>query len=84
MIEDEMLYLTNIDLELFFENYEVINPTYLGGWKFKQVDFLFKKYIDKWIERKNRATIEGNKPQRQLSKLMLNSLYRKVWNSIKR
>lgn len=30
------LCLTNIDLELFFENYEVWNLTYHSGWKFRQ------------------------------------------------
>ena len=37
----------------------------------------FKEYIDKWISRKNNATIEKNYGQRTLAKLMLNSLYGK-------
>lgn len=37
---------------------------------------IFKDYIDKWIARKNEATLSGNGGQRQLAKLMLNSLYR--------
>lgn len=75
--EDITLTLTNIDLELFFEHYNVYNVEYLGGWKFKSTTGLFKDYIDKWVEVKNKATVEGNKGLRQLAKLMLNALYGK-------
>ena len=71
------LVLTSVDLELFFEHYNVYNLSFVEGWKFKSVNGLFTEYIDKWITRKNRATIEGNKGQRTLAKLMLNSLYGK-------
>jgi len=70
------LVLTNIDLELFFEHYNVYELEFVCGWKFKSLQGIFKDYIDKWITRKNNATIEGNKAQRTLAKLMLNSLYR--------
>lgn len=70
------LVLTNIDLKLFFENYDVEVESYKGGWKFRSLSGIFNKYIDKWIERKNKATIEENSGQRTLAKLMLNSLYR--------
>lgn len=52
------LVLTNIDLKLFFEHYEVTDLTYECGWKFKSLQGIFKDYIDKWITRKNNATIE--------------------------
>ena len=55
------LVLTNIDLDLFFEHYNVYDITYNGGWAFREINGLFDKYIDKWIERKNKATIEKNK-----------------------
>ena len=71
------LVLSNIDLDLFLEHYNVYELEYIRGYKFKGMYGLFDKYIDKWIERKNKATIEGNKGQRALSKLMLNSLYGK-------
>lgn len=71
------LALTNVDLKLFFEQYDVINPKYISGWKFKAKEGIFKEYIDKWIGRKIKASKEGNKGQRSLSKLMLNSLYGK-------
>lgn len=71
------LTLTNIDLKLFLEHYNVYNLKYIEGWKFKSVNGLFKEYIDKWISIKNQATISGNLGQRTLAKLQLNSLYGK-------
>lgn len=76
------LTLTNIDLKLFFEQYNVYDLKYECGWKFKSITGIFKKYIDKWISVKNKATIEGNKGQRTLAKLMLNSLYGKFATSM--
>lgn len=71
------LYLTNVDLELFFDNYEVTNLLYNNGYKFKSTDKAFKKYIDYWIGVKVQATIDGNAGLRTIAKLMLNSLYGK-------
>lgn len=76
------LTLTNVDLKLFLENYNVYNIKYIEGWKFKSINGLFTEYIDKWIAKKNQATIEGNSGQRTLAKLMLNSLYGKFATSI--
>lgn len=77
-----ILTLTNIDLKLFFEQYNVYDLEYYYGWKFKSKYGMFNNYIDKWITRKNNATIEGNKGQRTLAKLMLNSLYGKFATSL--
>ena len=71
------LTLTNVDLELFFEQYDVYDLKYHCGWKFKAMHGLFTSYIDKWIKVKNDATISGNKGLRQVAKIMLNSLYGK-------
>ena len=76
------LVLTSVDLKLFLEQYDVINLKYICGWKFKQKEGIFDEYIDKWIERKIKATKEGNKGQRTLAKLMLNSLYGKFATSL--
>lgn len=76
------LVLTNIDLKLFLEQYNVYDLEYVCGWKFKGMNGIFTNYIDKWITRKNKATIEGNKGQRTLAKLMLNSLYGKFATSL--
>lgn len=71
------LTLTNVDLDLFFEQYDVYDLKYHCGWKFKAMHGLFTSYIDKWIEVKNNATKTGNKGLRQVAKIMLNSLYGK-------
>lgn len=76
------LVLTSIDLKLFFEQYDVYELKYICGWKFKGIRGIFDNYIDKWITRKNEATISGNKGQRTLAKLMLNSLYGKFATSL--
>lgn len=76
------LCLTNVDLQLFFEHYNVYDLEYVSGWKFKSLQGIFKDYIDKWITRKIEATKEGNKGQRTLAKLMLNSLYGKFATSL--
>ena len=76
------LVLTNVDLKLFFEQYDVYDLEYVCGWKFKAIQGIFKDYIDKWITRKNKATLEGNKGQRTLAKLMLNALYGKFATSL--
>ncbi len=71
------LTLTNVDLELFLEQYNVYELEYISGWKFKAMHGLFTQYIDKWITIKNEATISGNKGMRQVAKICLNSLYGK-------
>lgn len=69
------LTLTNPDLELFFEQYDVNVIEYHGGWKFKKAKGIFTEYINYWTEQKIKAKKEGNRPQYLLSKLYLNSLY---------
>ena len=78
----KVLTMTNIDLELFFENYEIIGKIeYLSGWKFKCMNGIFEKYIDTWINIKNFATIKNIPALRQTAKLMLNALYGKLATS---
>ncbi len=67
------LYVTNVDLELIQEHYNLYNVKYLGGWKFRQKIGIFKEFIDKWMYIK--TTSSG--ALKQLAKLMLNSLYGK-------
>ena len=76
------LTLTNIDLKLFLEQYNVYYLNYVEGWKFKSMKGLFTDYIDKWISKKIQATIDKNKGLRTTSKLMLNSLYGKYATSL--
>lgn len=75
---DVTMCLTSVDLELFFEHYEVYNPVYHSGWKFKGAKGLFTPYIDKWMKIKIESTKNGNKSMRTLSKLMLNASYGKM------
>lgn len=75
--EDVVMILTNVDLALFLDHYDVTNLEYISGWKWKSSDQLFREYIDKWNAVKVEATKEGNKPRRTLAKLQLNSLYGK-------
>lgn len=67
------LYVSNIDLELIKEHYDLFDLEYIGGWKFRQKTGLFNEYIDYWAEVKknNKGAV------RLLAKLMLNSLYGK-------
>lgn len=67
------LYLTNVDLELIQEHYELYNVEYIDGFKFREKTGLFEDFIDKWTYVKTHE--EGAK--KQLAKLMLNSLYGK-------
>lgn len=72
------LTLTNPDLELFFEQYDVFDIQWNGGYKFKSATGLFKDYIDYWSEQKIKSKKEGNKAQYLISKLFMNSLYGKL------
>ena len=71
------LTLTNIDLELFFEHYDVDVIEYHGGWKFRSIKGLFSGYIDYWSSQKIQAKKDKNDALYRISKLMLNSLYGK-------
>ena len=75
--EEVTMCLTSVDLELFFEHYNVYNIEYHNGWKFKSTMGLFTEYIDKWTAVKIESTRNGNKAMRTLAKLMLNALYGK-------
>lgn len=74
------LTLTSVDLELFFEHYDVDCLEYVGGYMFKENANLFRGYIDYWAEIKANSTGGA----RQLAKLMLNSLYGKFATNPKR
>ena len=65
--------LTSVDLALLLDHYDVSSLRYINGFKFKGVKGLFKDYIDYWMHIKE--TTKG--AERQLAKLMLNSLYGK-------
>ena len=80
--EEVTICLNSVDMELFFDHYNVYNPVYHSGWMFKASTGMFDKYIDKWTANKIKATKEGNKGLRYISKLFLNSLYGKFGTDI--
>ena len=67
------LYVTNVDLELIKEHYDLYDLKYLEGWKFRAKKGMFNKYIERWafVKETNTGAL------RELAKLMLNSLYGK-------
>lgn len=71
------LHVTNVDLHLLLEQYDITELDYIDGYKFKASKLLFRDYIDKWMAVKQQASIEGNGGMRTLAKLMLNSFYGK-------
>ncbi|MBR4431868.1 MAG: hypothetical protein IKS76_01560 [Paludibacteraceae bacterium] len=73
-LEQEDLWLTNKDLELFFEHYNVDNIEYVDGYMFHAKMGMFNDYIDYWYEEKKQAGREGNKGKRQIAKLFLNNI----------
>ena len=75
--EEVTLCLNSVDLELFFQQYDVYNTEYLSGWKFKASVGMFDKYIDKWMANKIKAKKEHNPGMTFISKRFLNSLYGK-------
>ena len=70
-----VLWLSKPDLELFLEHYDIFFIKYLEGYKFKQSNQLFKKYIDYWYNEKNEGKRTGDPTRTLHAKLMLNSLY---------
>lgn len=68
---------SNVDFELYSEQYDFKVHEWLGGYWFKSNDLQFRDYIDYWMGVKVKAGEEGNNGLRTLAKLMLNSLYGK-------
>lgn len=77
--EDVTLVLTSVDMVLFFKHYDVDleNIDWEGGWKFRSSNAMFKSYVDKWMDVKERASVEENSGLRTIAKLMMNALYGK-------
>lgn len=75
------LWLTSVDMEIFFEHYNPYFITFHDGYMFRSTHDAFKPYIDKWMEVKIESTKNDNKAMRTLAKLMLNALYGKFGTS---
>lgn len=70
-------YVTNVDLALIFEQYDVHYIEYHHGWKYKGSRDLFASFIDDAMDEKVRAAQEGNEGMRYIAKLKMNSSYGK-------
>lgn len=70
---DLELHLTNIDLKLMYEHYDIIEIAFIDGWKFRSKIGMFDEYIFKWYAVKENST----GAIKQLAKLLLNNLYGK-------
>lgn len=77
------LTLTEIDLNLIQKQYQT-TITYIDGYYFHMKTGLFNTYIDKWMDVKVQAELEGNKSLRYIAKLFLNNLYGKFGTNPKR
>lgn len=73
--EDIILYLTNMEIEMMKKSYHIVGITYMDGYKFRGTRELFKDYIDIYYEKKR--TAKQGSAEREIAKLMLNSLYGK-------
>lgn len=73
--ESVILCLTNIDLEILLNHYDVWEIHYLYGFKFRGKIGMFKDYIDKWS--KIKIENNDNPVMRYIAKLYLNNLYGK-------
>lgn len=71
------LTLTNPDIALFFEHYNVFNVQYDGGFKFRGAEGLLRDFVEDEYHGKEQASKEGNKAKRTLHKLTMNSAYGK-------
>lgn len=72
------LWLTNLDLEIFLDSYNIIDLEYVDGYKFHAQKGMFSEYIDYWYNVKSTST---NKSLVAIAKLHLNSLYGKFGTS---
>ena len=69
------LTLTNVDYDLFRENYNIYNLSIDRYICFNATTDLFKDYIDRWMAEKERASREGDEASKSVAKRYLNSLY---------
>lgn len=67
------LYLTNMDMKLLFDNYNIYHLKYIDGYKFMSGTKFFCEYINYWYDIK----VNGNGVDKKIAKLYNNSLYGK-------
>ena len=72
-----VLTLTNVDYELFIDQYDVKIIEVYCGYMFMGKVGLFDEYIDYWYNVKTESRFSGDTGMEKIAKLMLNSLYGK-------
>ena len=73
--DDVVISLCSADLELFFEQYDVLYFEVLSGYEFSSYDHFFDDFIDTHYEAKKKAAQTGNRILKNTSKIILNSSY---------
>ena len=71
----EKLIMTNIDFEMFKENYNIEDLKFNGGYKFKAFNGLFTDYVEHWNKIKIESKVNSNYSMYQIAKKCMNSLY---------
>lgn len=76
--DDEVdMTLTSVDLEVFFDHYDVTVIEWVDGWKFKGGTEMFKEYVDYWMDVKIQGEKDHKPGVRTVAKQMLVGLYGK-------
>ena len=84
LIEPLDLYLTNVDLDLIKDMYDIYFIEYVDGYKFKGKYHIFDEYIDYWNKIKmENSNGKGDTSLRTIAKLMLNNLYGKTASQVR-
>lgn len=66
------LYLTNIDLDIMLEHYNIYDIEYIDGYYFMGSEGLWKDYIEENMRVKEQATLDGNAGLRTIAKGNMN------------
>lgn len=77
------LTLTNVDLKLFLEHYDVDIYEWIDGYKIKSAVGLFTNYYNYWSNEKGKAKKEHNDGLYKICKIFANSLYGKYASAIR-
>lgn len=71
------VYLTSVDIDLIFRQYEVMEFIMLDGYKFQANSQMFRSFIENKMEQKIKAEKLGHMVKRTLAKLEQNNVYGK-------
>lgn len=72
------LFVTNVDLELIKDQYDLFNITYVDGMKFRGAYHLFDSFIDKFTKQKIECKETNDSTGYLSAKLIQNNIYGKM------